>query len=235
MDAHLRLLDQISTNFGSKLHSLIERELGGKKSNMWRLIRSVARISAAMILILVSAQITRADEYDLLFMEFDARGMSEVEKRYLQAGLALEGHYRGLIDGAWGRRSQSSLEAYVAREFPDADPSHPLFIHALGPLMTVFRYVDELGWHDRYFEDSGIALAAPWGILRPVTGEENHWATDDDRLDLRYIVAPAWKVAELHSNVLTHHKAQDDPYLVRRSDRMVTSVQLANGGGAFLR
>ena len=43
--------------------------------------------------------------------EFDARGLTDAEKRIVQAALALSGDYLGLLDGAWGSGSQSALEA----------------------------------------------------------------------------------------------------------------------------
>ena len=58
----------------------------------------------------------QSDEYDLLWKEFDARPLTQDEKRLLQAGLAFEGLYLGLLDGKWGRISQQALERYSRRE-----------------------------------------------------------------------------------------------------------------------
>lgn len=50
---------------------------------------------------------------DQLGKEFDARWLTEQEKRLLQTGLAFAGAYNGLIDGAWGPGSQRALERYT--------------------------------------------------------------------------------------------------------------------------
>ncbi len=60
----------------------------------------------------------------ILDTPFDARPLNTQEKRYVQAGLALEGTYSGLIDGDWGRASQTAYEAYMGkRDWPDSNRS----------------------------------------------------------------------------------------------------------------
>lgn len=48
-----------------------------------------------------------------LGQEFDARQLTEQEKRFLQVGLAFASFYNGMIDGAWGQASQRALERYT--------------------------------------------------------------------------------------------------------------------------
>ncbi len=50
---------------------------------------------------------------NILDQPFDARPLSNQEKRFLQAGLSLEGTYSGLIDGDWGAGTQRAYEQYL--------------------------------------------------------------------------------------------------------------------------
>ena len=61
-----------------------------------------------------------------LWSEFDARPLSLTEKRFLQAALAMEGYYNGLLDGIWGNGSQSALERYTAAEFEGMKPANAM-------------------------------------------------------------------------------------------------------------
>ena len=66
----------------------------------------------------------------------------------------MEGEYNGLIDGAWGRRSQAALEAYVAKAFGDV----PRYIH-IAALFGGFAsdYMDE-GWVEFYRPEFGVTF-----------------------------------------------------------------------------
>lgn len=48
-----------------------------------------------------------------MWAEFDASKLTMDEKRFLQFGLALDGKYSALMDGAWGNGSQRALEAWA--------------------------------------------------------------------------------------------------------------------------
>lgn len=65
-----------------------------------------------------------------VWMSFDARILTDEEKRLIQIGLAASGHYVGVIDGAWGRRSQEALEAY-GRSIDSDWADEALFWHAI--------------------------------------------------------------------------------------------------------
>ena len=60
--------------------------------------------------------VTRAQDYQELFKGFSSAGLTYTERRYLQAALAFEGHYVGLLDGDWGRLSREAMERYSYKE-----------------------------------------------------------------------------------------------------------------------
>ena len=47
----------------------------------------------------------RSQQFDEIFQNFNSYGLTVSERRYLQAALAFEGHYVGLLDGDWGKMS----------------------------------------------------------------------------------------------------------------------------------
>lgn len=49
---------------------------------------------------------------------FDARRLASDERRFLQAALGFAGPYLGLLDGDWGRGSQSALETALGHIAP---------------------------------------------------------------------------------------------------------------------
>jgi hypothetical protein len=77
-------------------------------------------------------------KYDSLFQEFDARSFNYNEKRMIQLALALSGDYRGLLDGKWGRISQTAFEQYTRKKFS----LEPINFH----LASLFSdFIDERG------------------------------------------------------------------------------------------
>lgn len=68
-------------------------------------MRSFFRFFLTGLWLLVFAAPAIAQNYDDLFRDFRADGLTYADKRFLQTALAFEGHYNGLLDGDWGRLS----------------------------------------------------------------------------------------------------------------------------------
>ena len=90
--------------------------------------------------LILTATLSQGNAYTeaQLYQEFDARLLTDDEKRFLQAALALSGDYTGLIDGAWGRGSQTALERYATRELDNYDGTVPSFVAVFAALVLVF-------------------------------------------------------------------------------------------------
>src|SRR6056297_3044531 len=128
---------------------------------------AIGLASASMVTIASAQEPSEA----LLIADFDARPLSTSEKRILHVALAMEGEYNGLIDGAWGRRSQAALEAYVAKAFGDV----PRYIH-IAALFGGFAsdYMDE-GWVEFYRPEFGVTFLLPEDLVNVTKSSRNHY------------------------------------------------------------
>ncbi len=72
----------------------------------------------------------------------NAAALSTDDQRYTQLGLAFQGHYRGLLDGKWGRQSQRALDSYTAAEFSTAPQNWQLAALAF----DTFSLIEKDGW-----------------------------------------------------------------------------------------
>jgi len=83
-----------------------------------------------------------------------------MEKRYLQAGLALEGTYSGLIDGDWGRGSQTAYEALLSKKnWPDNNRSA-----AVLTILTA-NALEEGQWTNFYMPAVNASISYPKGSM----------------------------------------------------------------------
>lgn len=92
---------------------------------------------------------------------FDARPLGWDEKRFLQAALAFEGSYLGLLDGAWGGRSQHALEAAL----PWRDPSQITFGDTVPILSDFLVEVVEQEWQVLQVDGFPNGLVLPFALL----------------------------------------------------------------------
>src|SRR6056297_1190101 len=104
-----------------------------------------------------------------LWGEFDARPLTRSEKAFLQASLALQGEYKGLLDGVWGDVSQRALERYTLRSF-DREPSNA---DAAYLSMLLFEAIEEAGWRRHVVDNLAISIVLP---LKELTQKESDGA-----------------------------------------------------------
>lgn len=123
------------------------------------------RLIGVLIFTLLTPFLSQAsDRYRVLLDEFDARGMSQDEKRFLQAALAFQGYYNGLQDGKWGRGSQASIENYSM----ERHSVEPLNIHSATLAFDFFSEIEASGWRIKNLKRFGISFAFPSKILSPI-------------------------------------------------------------------
>lgn len=176
------------------------------------------------------------DNFDLLFMEFDARQMNSTEKRLLQTGLALEGHYVGLIDGIWGKGSQMALEDYSKREF--SDYTGVQFYHAFTLLLKIVQIHEETGWNDKYIPEANLSIAAPWGLLHQERNDKtsvSEWSTKNGDLKIQHFTTSDKNAIDIHNTIKKQHASPDEPYSLRLPSRLVTKVSNNQGRVFYLR
>lgn len=159
-----------------------------------------------------------------LWAEFDARPMTVTEKRFLQAALAAEGYYNGLLDGVWGNGSQGALERYTAADFQTTEP---LAVHAAYlALNMIDRWLDE-GWEFRHINQLGISMMLPQKqlYLAEKDGLFERWRHISKDLEVTLNDLEAAGLVEVHQGLSEAWDVLGTPYTLRSSDLWVTSVQ----------
>ncbi|WP_071469313.1 S1 family peptidase [Roseinatronobacter thiooxidans] len=164
-----------------------------------------------------------------LWNEFDARPFSLVEKRFLQAALALEGHYTGLIDGAWGRGSQSAIERFTRQKFDRV----PLNADAAYLVMTTIDTFIADGWEAKNINYLALSVMMPMKKMRLVEREGllEKWEHTGQDMTLMFTDLTDPELLDLHSNLWGAEGLVGEPYTVRQSNRWVTAVDFLDGSG----
>lgn len=160
-----------------------------------------------------------------LWGEFDARPLSLSEKRFLQASLALEGYYYGLIDGVWGRGSQLALEAYTLEKFNN----EPLNSHAASLSIDLYLAIDEDGWDHVPIDGLAMGVMMPFKKMRLTekNGLRQQWEHTDKSLVLIADDLDNQRLASLHGSLEAKALRPNETYKLRNSTRYVTSVEIA--------
>lgn len=199
-------------------------------------MRTVLITGMLVISLLLVSSKAFTNNFDLLFMEFDARQMNSAEKRLLQTGLALEGHYVGLIDGSWGKRSQMALEDYSKTEL--SNHTETRFYHAFILLLSVVRIHNETGWDDKYISASNLSIAAPWKLLKKERNDKENefeWSTNNNDLKIQHFTVSERNAIEIHNSIKKQHAISDEPYILRLPNLLVTKVSDNKGNILYLR
>ena len=167
--------------------------------------------------------IEASEAQGLLSEVFQAGRMTSSEKRMLQSILALRGDYNGLIDGDWGRRSETALRHAVDKDFGGGDP---LNWQIASMLFDFLDAVDENGWSIRPVAPLAIAMWFPEKllILRDRDGAFEEWRSADDRVSVSFLDLQDYEVVEAHSHLFGMSGQSKEPYTVRGNTRWVTSV-----------
>lgn len=182
--------------------------------------------------LILTATLSQGNAYTeaQLYQEFDARLLTDDEKRFLQAALALSGDYTGLIDGAWGRGSQTALERYATRELDNYDGTVPSFV-AVFAAVTAADQFDSEGWEEKYLEPLDMSLLMPSGNLRNGDPSEVfvNWNHNGSSLGYSLTLGDANQMMRLHDFTLGAAGYGDNPYTVRKSNLFVTTVRTSGG------
>lgn len=167
-----------------------------------------------------------------LWADFDARPFSLAEKRYLQAALALEGYYTGLIDGAWGRGSQDALERFTRAEF-DREPSNVDAAYLLNT--TVDSFADD-GWQEQEVSYLAISVLLPMEKMRITekVGLWEQWSHSEKDVRVTFNDLTELDLVNVHRDHANRSDRTGEPYTVRQPDRWVTSVK-NNWGTIYIR
>lgn len=175
----------------------------------------------------------QAQNFAVLFERFDPSALSRDDKRFLQAALAFEGHYKGLLDGDWGKLSNRAMNHYAAAEFGTATESwHMAFL--------AFSFVDEIernGWAMDYSEWLDMSYLVPKGSLTVDKSSDNFVNFRHAGSSLSYSIGSLdEKTAQsVHDFTQNSHAQAGKPYSVRKNNLAVSTAQMADGKMLYTR
>lgn len=187
------------------------------------MFRLLAAVAVSLLLLVQQAVAYTIEELPL---EFDARWLTQEEKRFLQAGLAFQNDYNGMIDGAWGGASQKALERWELRTGGDGYVSNAEVV-----LLAIEAYAtfDDAGWQRQYNGMLDMSFLIPTKGLSPGQPSDNfvNYGLAGTSLGVSLTVGAASQAERLHAYTLG--EAASAPYTVRKADIWVTSGTTASG------
>lgn len=196
---------------------------------------AAAFLSALAAVLLPGLSLAQAPQIPAteLFRSFDPGPFTETELRFLQTALAFAGDYNGLIDGAWGQRSQRALEAWSRRESGDAPEGWHVALLAL----DLLDRIDREGWQVRDMPVRGQSMLFPAraAIPEPRSGDLTNWQVAGSSLRISHTAGGFDRAAFLHDANLARASAREEPYTLRREGLGITHVVTAEGTSVYVR
>lgn len=167
-----------------------------------------------------------------LFAPFDARYLSDDEKKVLQAGLTLQGYYFGLIDGAWGSGTQSAFENYSLNKLDLSD------VNVAAAILTVesMERLSQEGWQYNWIDDYRASIMLPANLTRSEWNSSNFFSFEISAAGVSGFLfcSDTAETYGLHESATADNTYQREPYFLRRNDLLITSVTTP-GGQTYLR
>lgn len=196
------------------------------------MLRFALAITLSSSLLVVPAPAS-AQSYEVLFREFDARDLTLDDKRFLQTALAFAGTYRGLLDGAWGSRSQRAFEQYSEKEFGTRSEDWHMALLAY----DFFNLLERDGWNIQYLPALGMSVMVPAKTLITDAPSDDFINYRHSRSSLSISVGTLTTRAaqNVHKYTLGKRNLGVAPYTVRRDNFAVTSVSLPDGSTIYTR
>lgn len=191
------------------------------------MLRSFLAICLLCLCTVAGADRAIAQDYAKLWRTFDAQRLTLADKRFLQVALAFEGRYSGLIDGDWGRLSQSAMAEFSQAEFGVATEDWHMAVLAL----KFFERYDREGWQVEYFPSSGISLLVPQNSLisDPPSDKFVNWRHAGSSLSYSVGIFGRDGAQRLHDYTLKRHTWADEPYSIRKPNLAVSTSTDGNG------
>lgn len=183
----------------------------------------------------ISLQCTsaKAQNYEALFQGFTTSGLTYTERRYLQAALAFEGHYVGLLDGDWGRLSREALQRYTREEF-DAQPEE---WHTAMLAFSFFGRYERDGWDMRYFPVLNMSLMLPLKTLITEAPSEHllNYRHRDSTLAISIGRHSFETASNFHQYTVNAHSTAETPYSVRKDGLAISTATTRDGTKLYTR
>jgi serine protease Do len=193
----------------------------------------ILRVLVLVLLVLIQIAPARAYTADQLGDVFDARLLTDQEKRLLQAGLAFANVYNGLIDGAWGSGSQRALERFTAENGGSA--AFVTNADAVYAAMQAFSAIDAEGWERQYISALDMSFLVPTAVLVDGAPSDTFVNKNVSGRSIGYSMSiDSGAAAESYHNY-TASQAVGEVYTVRRPKLWITSARTADGVTLYTR
>ena len=193
----------------------------------------ILRILVLVLLIWVQSAAAQAYTADLLRDEFDARLLTDQEKRLLQAGLAFANVYNGLIDGAWGSGSQRALERYTAESGGSA--AFVTNADAVLAAMEAFTAINAEGWERQYVSALDMSFLVPTAALVDGEPSDAFVNLNVSGRSIGYSMTIDTGAAAETYHAYTARQAVGEVYTVRRPKLWITSARTPDGVTLYTR
>lgn len=180
------------------------------------------------------SQASAATDYSSLVQPFSQYEFSHQDLRFLQAGLAFLGYYRGLLDGTWGAISERALDRYSLAIWKDAPPKN---IDAAILAASTLKAFDSDGWQIIYMTNYDISLLMPQKAVKPGPNSPNFldYQHTHSSLSYSFSLGSIDEALRLHNYTESYGANPASNYVVRTQDLMVTSATAASGGSLYTR
>lgn len=168
-----------------------------------------------------------------LDQEFSALNLSYDDKKFLQMALAFEGYYVGLIDGAWGRRSDGAFQDYVWNEYHEASNNW----HMVALSLSYLDEVAEDGWAMKFNKALGLSFLFPFNTAIDGAPSESfvNWEHRNSSLAYSISLGDRAQAYRLHDFTAKKNFSGNELYTVRKPDLLVTSSQSRDGSYLYTR
>lgn len=198
-------------------------------------IRGELILRLLFIVLLVLVQVVPAQAYtaDQLRDEFDARLLTDQEKRLLQAGLAFANVYNGLIDGAWGSGSQRALERFTVENGGSA--AFVTNADAVYAAMQAFAAINAEGWERQYISALDMSFLVPTAVLVDGAPSDVFVNMNVSGRSIGYSMTIDNGVAAESYHLYTARQAVGEAYTVRRPKLWITSARTSEGVTLYTR
>ncbi len=191
------------------------------------------RILVLVLLIWVQSVAALAYTADQLRDEFDARMLTDQEKRLLQAGLAFANVYNGLIDGAWGSGSQRALERFTAEN--GGSSAFVTNADAVYAAMRAFSAINSEGWERQYISALDMSFLVPTAALVDGAPSDAFVSMNVSGRSIGYSMTIDNGTAAEGYHAYTARQAVGEVYSVRRPKLWITSARSAAGVTLYTR
>lgn len=191
------------------------------------------RVFVILLCLFAAPLKAEAQNFQSLWSDFDSSTLTTDDKRFLQAALAFEGHYLGLLDGAWGKMSRDAFERYSRAEFGSSAEDWHMAILA-------FDYFDRFeadGWQVDYFEPFGVSLLLPQRAMTVEEPSEHFVNWRHNRSSVSFSIGRHVRPTAMRFHAFTEnwHTSSEDPYIVRKDRLVVTFSKKRDGSVLYTR